>query len=769
MRVIATLVLTLCILLAWHRGSLAQNDRAPLVLADRQASELDRIVKQNIERGNMAGCVVAIGDQNGIVFLKSYGQRQVEPTLQAMTNDTVFDLASLTKPIATATSIMKLVEQGKIDIDDSVSRFWPEFGASGKDKITIQHLLTHQGGLIPDNHLRDYEEGTEKALENICKLKINSEPGSKFVYTDVGFIVLAEVVRRVSGKDIANFSREQIYQPLKMVETMYVPSLGMKNRAASTEKVNGHWLPGVVHDPRAARMDGIAGHAGLFSTAGDLSRFARMLLGEGQLDGVRVLKPQTVRLMSSRHNVSSGIRTLGWDSLSGYSSNRGDLFSKSAFGHGGFTGTSFWVDPELDLFVIFLSNRLHPDGKGSVNSLAGRIGTIAAASRLIDLPDDVGNKPVLTGIDVIERDDFRLLKGKRVGLITNQTGINRAGKPTAALMHASKNVNLVALFSPEHGIDGKLDVRVVLDAKDDQTGVKIFSLYGANRSPSAESLEAVEILVFDIQDIGTRFYTYISTMGLAMEAAEKHGIKFVVLDRPNPINGVDVQGPGIDALRAGEFTAFHNLPIRHGLTVGELAKMFQAEREMSNLDLNIVKVENWNRANYFDQTGLRWVNPSPNMRSLTQALLYPGIGLLETTNLSVGRGTDTPFEVIGAPWINEIQFAQRLNEINLRGVRFVPIQFTPDASKHKDEVCRGVNFIVTDRSQFNPLRTGFHIANHLANAYPDDWKKQSYNGLLKNSAVLDQIISPETSSTTIVELANARAFENRRQKFLLYD
>ena len=768
-RLIATMFITVCAQFAGQRASFAQIGRAPLELAQRQESEIGRIVEQNIQLGNMVGCVVAIGDRNGIVFFQSYGQRHIEPAPQIMTNDTVFDLASLTKPIATATSIMKLVEQGKIDIDDSVTKHWPEFGANGKDKITIAHLLTHQGGLTPDNHLRDYEEGTANALENICKLTLLSDPGSKFVYTDVGFIVLAEVVRRVSGKDIAAFSRGKIYQPLNMDETMYVPGPEMKNRAATTEQVNGNWLRGEVHDPRAARMDGIAGHAGLFSTAGDLSRFARMLLGEGQLDGVRVLKPETIRLMSSRQKVASGFRTLGWDSLSAYSSNRGDLFSKAAFGHGGFTGTSFWVDPELDLFVIFLSNRLHPDGKGSVNSLAGRIGTIAAASRLNLLPKvDAVMKPVLTGIDVLQRDDFRLLIGKRVGLITNQTGINCAGKRTAALLHESKNVSLAALFSPEHGIDGKLDVREVLDAKDDQTGVKIYSLYGANRSPPAESLEAIDVLVFDIQDIGTRFYTYISTMGLAMEAAEKHGIEFVVLDRPNPINGIDVQGPGIDSSVTGGFTSFHNLPVRHGMTVGELAKMFQAERGLSNLDLTIVGVENWDRSNYFDQTGLRWVNPSPNMRNLTQALLYPGIGLLETTNLSVGRGTDTPFEVIGAPWINEIQFARNLNRINLPGVRFIPIQFIPDASKHKDTVCRGVNIIVTHRRQFHPLQTGFHIANQLANVYPDQWNKPAYQGLLKNRTVFDQLISPQTSSATVLDLANPQSFEKRRQEFLLY-
>ncbi len=769
-RFITTLLLTACLHFAVSQESIAQNDQLPLELVGMQRSEIDRIVKQNIQRGNMAGCVIAIGDRNGVVFLRSYGQRQIEPTPLDMTNDTVFDLASLTKPIATATSIMKLVELGKIDLGEPASKYWPEFGANGKDEITVRHLLTHQGGLIPDNHLREYADGTAKALENICSLKLNSEPGSKFAYTDVGFIVLAEIVHQVSGKNIEEFSLEQIYQPLRMVETMYRPGPKMRSRAATTEKVDGEWLHGKVHDPRAALMDGIAGHAGLFSTASDLSRFARMLLGDGSLDGVQIMLPETARLMTHRQKVSSGFRTLGWDSLSGYSSNRGDLFSQSAFGHGGFTGTSFWVDPDLDLFVIFLSNRLHPDGKGSVNSVAGRIGTIAAASRLnARRKVDPAPKPVLTGIDILERDSFQQLKNKRVGLITNQTGINRVGNRTAKLLHESKDVDLVALFSPEHGIDGTLDVREILNTKDDKTGVQVLSLYGKNRSPSAESLKTIDVMVFDIQDIGTRFYTYISTMGLAMEACANQGVEFIVLDRPNPINGIDVQGPGIDATAAGSFISFHNIPVRHGMTVGELAKMFQAERGLKKLKLKIIKTEGWDRTGFFDQTGLRWVNPSPNMRSLTQALLYPGIGLLETTNLSVGRGTDTPFEVIGAPWINEFQLARGLNKLNLPGVRFIPIQFTPVASKYENEVCRGVNIVVTDRQQFHPLRTGFHIANCLANNYHAQWKRQAYNGLLKNRPVAEQIASPDASAETIAELANPLLFENRRQKFLLYD
>ncbi len=734
-----------------------------------QQMEIDRLVAESIRRGNMPGCVVAIGDQSGIEFLKAYGNRQVVPSVEPMTKETLFDLASLTKPIATATSIMKLVELRKIRLDDPVAKHWPEFGAKGKDKITIEQLLTHQGGLIPDNHLRDYEEGPGKAMENICQLKLISEPGTKFAYTDVGFIVLAEVVRKVSGKDIATFALEEIYQPLDMQHTRFGSAEGVMINAATTEKVGGEWLKGKVHDPRAARLNGVAGHAGLFSRATDLSRFARTLLGRGQLDQVQILKPETVGLMTGRIKTSSGFRTLGWDSLSGYSSNRGNLFSKSAFGHGGFTGTSFWVDPELNLFVVFLSNRLHPDGKGSVNSLAGKIGTIAAASRLDDLVEfSPITSPVQTGIDVLLENNLELIHGPRVGLITNQTGISIDGTRTSKLLDSDPDVNLVALFSPEHGLEGKLDQSEILDTKDDETGVKVFSLYGEHRAPTAESLKDIDLLVFDIQDVGSRFYTYISTMGLAMEACNRHGVKFMVLDRPNPINGIDVEGPGIDEGQEN-FVAFHNLSIRHGMTVGELAQMFKAERGLDQLELSVVRMKGWERSAYFDQTGLRWVNPSPNMRSLNQAVLYPGIGLLETTNLSVGRGTDTPFEIIGSPWINEIELAAELNGKRMSGVRFVPIRFTPQSSKYRNESCRGVNIIVTDRNKFQPIEVGFHIARVLANHYSNEWNLKNYNTLLKNRLIHQRLTTAKATDPSFRVTSSSEDFLKRREKYLLYD
>ncbi|NOX56276.1 MAG: DUF1343 domain-containing protein [Planctomycetes bacterium] len=374
---------------------------------------------------------------------------------------------------------------------------------------------------------------------------------------------------------------------------------------------------------------------------------------------------------------------------------------------------------------------------------------------------------VLTGIDVLQRDQFRQLAGRRVGLITNHTGINRRGVRTATLLHQAPNVTLVALFSPEHGPTGQLDQAQIQDMRDPELGLPIFSLYGKTRKPTDASLKGIDTLVFDIQDIGTRFYTYISTMGLAMQAAAEHGLRFVVLDRPNPINGVDVEGPVLDAGRES-FVGFHRIPVRHGMTAGELARMFNAEKRIG-VDLRIIGVEGWRRSESFDATGLLWVNPSPNMRSLTEALLYPGIGLLETTNLSVGRGTDTPFELIGAPWVDPGELARELNAARLPGVRFVPRYFTPTASKYEGKRCGGVNIMVVDRRAFRPVRTGLAIARTLRSLYPNQWEAEALLRLLGHQETLAALLRLEPLDQIVSRYeAERKDFLRRRKAFLLY-
>jgi uncharacterized protein YbbC (DUF1343 family) len=544
-------------------------------------------------------------------------------------------------------------------------------------------------------------------------------------------------------------------------------------------------------------MNGVAGHAGLFSTADDLAIFCQMLLSGGVYNGTRILSPMTIGAMTQPHAVSEtgAARGLGWDIASSFSANKGDLFPLGSFGHTGFTGTSIWIDPASDSFVIFLSNRVHPDGKGDVGALRGRVASIVASS-IVDASADkarlsAGNTAaellnslarlnnrtstttvppadaqVLTGIDVLERDGFKQLKGMRIGLVTNQTGRDRSGRPTIDVLFKAPDVKLVALFSPEHGIRGLADDKVS-DSKDELTGLPIYSLYGETRRPKSEQLKDLDALVYDIQDVGVRFYTYTATLGNMIEEAAKVKLPVFVLDRPNPINGIDVEGPIADADKFS-FTAYYAIPVRYGMTIGELARFFNEEKHLG-ADVRVIQLENWRRAMWLDATGLTWINPSPNMRSLTEATLYPGLGLLETTNVSVGRGTDTPFEIVGAPWIDGPKLATYLNARRIPGVRFIPIRFKPSTSVFKNEDCGGVNVVVTDRSRFQSVFTGLEIAVALHSLYPADWKVDSYLRLLVNSDALGRLKRGESAEElTRSWTTSLDNFRRQRSRVLLY-
>ncbi|MBL8206806.1 MAG: DUF1343 domain-containing protein, partial [Blastocatellia bacterium] len=663
----------------------------------------------------------------------------------------------------------------------------------------------------------------EKAWENIWKLAPIAEVGSKFIYSDVNFEVLGELVRRISGKPLDQFAAENIYRPLGMKDTGFVPAKSLQARIAPTERLydvervgnpnaSNEIKRGIVHDPRAYLLGGVAGHAGLFSTADDLARYCQMILNRGSFNNARILSSMGVaRMTEPRDSAGNGAndgewRGLGWDVKTRFSANRGDLFTYQSFGHTGFTGTSIWIDPEKEAFVIFLSNRVHPklDPKtpADVSSLRSRVSSIVSASitdgspsstsrkvspsdlkrdapfekltimpggGLQRAPSNIFSSPrsTLNGIDVLARDNYTLLKGKRVGLITNHTGKDRSGNTTIDLLFKAPDVKLVALFSPEHGIRGALDQEKITNSTDEKTGLPIFSLYGETRKPTDEMLKNLDVLVFDIQDIGARFYTFISTMGLALESAAKSKVKFIVLDRVNPINGAGVEGPIADADKLS-FIAHHRMPIRHGMTVGELAQLFNTERNL-NADLQIVKVENWRRRAWFDETGMTWINPSPNMRSLTQATLYPGVCLLEPTNVSVGRGTDTPFEVIGAPYIDGQKLATALNAAKLNGVRFVPVRFTPTTSVNKGLDCGGVNLIITNRDAFEPVLTGLEMAAQIYKLYPKEFNVDRFNRLL----VSDKIYSAfkqgsEAKALRQIWESELQQFKAIRQKYLLY-
>ncbi len=729
-------------------------------------AQADPLIAAAIGRGDIPGAVLLVGHRGQTVYRKAYGHQAIEPAKVTMTPDTLFDLASLTKVVATATSIMILADQGRIAFTDPVAKHLPEFGNNGKENITIEQLLLHRGGLIADNHLRDYTSGRRQAWINISNLKLSAPVGSRFIYSDVGYIVLGEIVERVAGKRLSHFAGEAIYEPLGMKSTAYKPPPDWKPRIAPTHKRDGQWLIGEVHDPRAHWYEGVAGHAGLFSSADDLALFCRMILAGGELHGKRILSKGKIDEMTRVRYLADGTngRGYGWDIDSGFSRPRGALFPRGrSFGHTGFTGTSMWIDPDSQTFVILLASRLHPNGKGGTITLSQEIATIAARAAGLGRRSSA----VRTGIDVLAAEGFKSLEGRKVALVTNHTGRNRQGKRTVDLLHEAKNVTLVKLLAPEHGLYGTLDGKVG-HGIDETTKLPVLSLYGDTRKPTREMLQDVDTIVFDIQDIGTRFYTYISTLGHAMEAAAQHSIRVIVLDRPNPITGLRIDGPVADANRLS-FVAHHPLPLVHGMTIGELAQLFNAERKIG-CDLHVIKMRGWKRSMWFDETGLIWVNPSPNMRNLTQATLYPAVGLIEFSNVSVGRGTDQPFEFLGAPWIDGPALAAGLNGMNLPGLRFVPIEFTPVSSKFRNEKCRGVYVLITDRAKIEPARTGLSIAWQLMRNHGRSFDAHPMLRLLCSFETYEAMMNAKTpSEISETWRKDAEAFAAVRGRYLMYE
>jgi uncharacterized protein YbbC (DUF1343 family) len=748
-------------------------------------AELDAAITNAIAQKKCPGGVLWL-ERDGVAYHRAYGQRAVLPEAEPMTEDTLFDAASLTKVVACTPAVMLLVERGQVRLDAPVAEYLPQFTGGGRELVTVRHLLTHTSGLRPDISLTPAWSGAEAALELCWAETLTAPPGTRVIYSDTGPILLGEIVRRVTGHSLDAFVEAEVYRPLQMRDTGFNPPAAKRGRIAPTEVEGGQALRGVVHDPRARRLGGVAGHAGLFTTAADLARFARLLLAGGELDGVRLFQPETVRLMTSVQT-PPGLprRGLGWDIDSPYAGPRGELFPVGSYGHTGWTGTSLWIDPFSRTFVIFLSNRNHPTEAGSVIALRRAIGTLAAQAVVGfnfsyvpgALPPDAGSRPsaaasaapetratVLNGIDVLVKRKFAPLRGLRVGLITNQTGHDRERRPTIDLLRAATDVKLVAIFSPEHGLRGVLD-EAVGDTVDEPSGLPVYSLYGESRAPRPAQLAGLDALVFDVQDIGCRFYTYISTLGLCLEAAAQAGKKFFVLDRVNPINGLGVEGP----VHTGPstFVAFHRLPLRHGMTVGELARLFNLERGWQ-ADLTVIPVEGWSRALWLDQTGLPWTNPSPNMRRLTAAILYPGVGLLESA-VSVGRGTDTPFEIVGAPYVDDVRFAAELARAGVPGVRFVPVRFTPRASTFKDQSCGGVSLALTNRDALEAVDLGLTLALTLRRLYPDRFALEKLRPLLSDPATLKAIEGgrplAEIRRAWSAELA---AFEQRRAGVLLY-
>jgi uncharacterized protein YbbC (DUF1343 family)/CubicO group peptidase (beta-lactamase class C family) len=759
----------------------------------RDFSAADDVIEHAIANHDIPGAVLLVGFDGKTVYKKAYGNRALEPNTEPVTEDTVFDIASLTK-LFTASAVMDLLGQGKVRLNDPVARYLPEFAQNGKQDITIRMLMTHFSGLAPDLDLSTPWTGRDEAYKRCMETIPLEPPGSKFIYSDINFEVLGFLIEKLSGESLPQAIERIVLKPLDMDHTRFLPPPDWTAKIAPTTRdENGNLMRGVVHDPTARRMGGVAGHAGLYSTADDMAKFAKAILNRKDF-----LTPLLIEKMTTPQQPpwASELRGLGWDIDSPFANNRGDLLPIGSFGHTGYTGTTLWIDSLSRTYVVLLTNAVHPrEGSDSWGKVAvrGKLMNAVVTALAPEIAKKIGSAPitgrteraigarrsadftkiVLNGIDVLEANGFAQLKGKHIGLLTNQTGIDRAGKRNIDVLAHAPALQLVKLFSVEHGISGTHDDTNINEPKDAATGLPVINVYGAGEKqrPTRDQLSGIDALVVDIQDLGVRFYTYEGSLRNFMRAAAENNIEVVVLDRPDPLNGDAVQGPVSPA--DAPWPNSPNLPVRHGMTLGELAQFFNGEDRIG-AKLQVMSMQGWSRSDWFDSTGQLWIDPSPNMRSLSQATVYPGVALLEPmgSNISVGRGTDTPFEILGAPYITiegATKLADYLNHRRIPGVRFIPRTFTPSDYIFKGQLCGGLNIIVTDRNSLDAPLLGLELLAAMQKFYPNDFHIERTKLLVADGKVHDEIVAGKDPKAIALELdQDIRQFKAKRAKYLIY-
>lgn len=885
------------ILILFYSAASAQSPRSAVVSSD--FTQVSTLINQAIAEKKLPGAVVLIGQHKKVVFEQAYGNRALEPAIEPLTEDTLFDMASLTKVIVTTTAILQLYDQHKLDLDAPVSKYLPEFAQNGKDRITVRELLTHYSGLPPDVDLKDVwglaapdkAEGIRRAMAS----SPSGPAGQTFTYSDINFITLGYLVEKLSGQPLDLYAREHIFTPLGMTRTTYHPfdkvcgpsrsfgsaiEAGLKpvgrigvaclpgtwsplsadpetaptahddQGTAGTNPDYDHLLRGTVHDPTTRRMGGVAGHAGIFSTAHDMSLFAQALLDKLLDDtGPFPVSQATLKMATSPNEPATAVSTatiftpngdttkgvashgLGWDLNTAYSRPRGSLFPittavhAGSFGHTGFTGTSLWIDPTSDTYVILLANAIHIPGAAAISHLRGDVATAAAQALGLGSSTPPGGRDTTvllklqpqTGIDVLELEHFASIKTLaashgghlKLGLLTNQASLDHEGRRTIDVLYAAAKANpgfeLKTLFAPEHGLKAHQDTEHLTAEADPATGIPVISVYGpkaSDKHPKQTDLKQLDAVVIDLQDAGTRFWTYETLTGYFLEACAEAKIPVIILDRPNPIGGIAVQGPTSD-VGTENYTDFMPIPLRHGLTLGELARYFNANATRTQLkpdlldartvvlgdataepkpaatepglhaQLTVIPMHYWRRAELWPDTQLTWTPPSPNLKSPAAAILYPGVGLTEQTNISVGRGTDAPFENLGAPWIDAKELAAYLTARRISGIEIAPTQLRiAEDSNHypfHGQTVPAIQLRVTNAGAFDSPEFGIELLAALQHLYPTQFKLDLAKNLLANAETLAALKSGEDPrDIASAWSASIQAFQVARKLFLLY-
>jgi uncharacterized protein YbbC (DUF1343 family)/CubicO group peptidase (beta-lactamase class C family) len=676
---------------------------------------LDREIEKAMEDGEMSGASLLVGRGPDILYQRVYGHSDIT-TQEPLSHEHLFDAASLTKPLVTAMSILLLAQDGLIDLDAPLTKY---LALPWKVSPTVSQLLSHHGGLRPVVS----EEGLPDSLMDV---ELAHPPGEQFVYSDVGYMLLGRLVEKQSGMPLDEFYQSRVLEPLDLKTATFHPDPALCVPTFDVE-------PGTVHDPRARRLQGVAGHAGLFANARGIHQ---QLVGTS-----RLLTPEWRSLL---FRPCQGGRTLGLDQETRLSSARGERFSPlTSAGHTGFTGTSFWWDEPTGIHVVLMTSRLHPDNEGNVIPLRKAIATRVG--------DHLLGTMVQTGLDRIVDSEFEQLEGKRVGFVVNQTSRDRFGRHLTELLPVDPDFELVSLFTPEHGLLGVRDEKIE-HGFHQGLKVPIFSLYGETREPKEEWFRDIDVLVFDLQDVGVRYYTYISTLQACLEVAERTSTQVIVLDRPNPLGGVVVDG---QLAREFSFIACDALPTVHGMTIGEVGLYLNRK---IGADLQVFKMVGWRRDMLWRDTGLALFSPSPNLAELEAIELYPVLGQLEWCDLSVGRGTRSPFRVIGAPYIKDpTSLAKDLNSSLGPELRFQPRYFVPTSSKYEGQLCGGLEVSLQGVLE-RPAECGVALAGALQAHYPQHFKMSD----------MRRHFGVESIRESDLKSSDNDLWRNTRDRYLLY-
>lgn len=674
------------------------------------------VLDRAVAKAKAPGAVAFVGRHEKTLFHGASGFRQIIPEKKAADKDTLYDLASLTKVVATSTMVMLLRDEGKLDLDKPVFETLP---VPGFQRFTPRHLITHTAGLPPFMPWYKEVHTVDEVLTRTGALDLSWAPGTRRRYSDLGFMILGKMVEILEADSLQGACQRRIFKPLDMKRTGFKPPEAWRKNCAATEKCawRGRVMCGEVHDETSYAVGGVAGHAGLFSTAEDLAKFCRALLGG------KLLKPETLEEMTRQTPEPHGWQGLAWKLDPWMDGSEGFLPARTAFGHTGFTGTSVCMDRATGYFVVLLSNTCHPSRDVRDTKTLRQVfhGVVSAEYYREGINTH-------TGLDRLVWDDFAPVADKKVALLTNQAAVDQFGRPAFEVLKNAAKTKLVRLYSPEHGYQGQAEAGA--SVRGETAAVPVTSLYGEQREPASAELCQADILVIDLPDIGARYYTYMATMKRCLHACAMAGVPALVLDRPNPLGGAVAEGPIAEV--TGADTCCAAIPARHGMTLGEIALYFQqTEPWGKQLKLDVYLADDWWRECLHGQCALPWTPPSPNIPDADTALLYAGMCLFEGVNLNEGRGTETPFQIAGAPWLNAKAVLRALDRDACKGVEVTAATYTPRSiagkashPEYQDQECHGLRVTLRDREQARPFALAVALLCAMHKAHPRElqWK-----------------------------------------------